>query len=133
MCTVTCLTPGDYLCMAGLHGGLPLRPQAFGDRWCPSINGFIGSDRPFAKGFRPRRIRAADGERGDDEEDVMNQLKLFDPEQQKPDAKASEACTIRSGQAGPIRFGATEGSYAMTQEILDDLARLPVDAGDDCA
>ena len=62
----------------------------------------------------------------------MNQLKLFDPEQQKPEAKASEACTIRSGQVGPIRFGATKGSFAMTQAVLDDLTRSPVDAGDDC-
>ena len=53
---------------------------------------------------------------------VMNQMDLFDgpPKETKEDEAA--AFPIRSGRVGPIRFGATETSYALTEDVLTALA-----------
>ena len=57
----------------------------------------------------------------------MNQMDLFDgpPKETKKDEAA--AFPIRSGRVGPIRFGATETSYALTEDVL---TALPAQADD---
>jgi hypothetical protein len=58
----------------------------------------------------------------------MNQMDLFDPA--PAETKESEPATfpIRSGRVGPIRFGATDTSYALTKEVLTALATQADDA-----
>jgi len=52
----------------------------------------------------------------------MNQMGLFDGPPKETDKAGAEKFPIRSGRIGPIRFGATETSYALTEEVLTALA-----------
>jgi hypothetical protein len=58
-------------------------------------------------------------------------MELFASGKTPRDGSASETAPIRSGRVGPIRFGATETSYAMTKTVLTELEALPADAGED--
>jgi hypothetical protein len=57
----------------------------------------------------------------------MNQMDLFDgpPKEKKNEA---DLFPIHSGRVGPIRFGATETSYALTEDVLTALAAQADDA-----
>jgi len=59
----------------------------------------------------------------------MNQMNLFDT---APDPKESaegegESVTIRTGRVGPICFGATATSLALTRDVLSELAASALD------
>ncbi len=58
----------------------------------------------------------------------MDQLALFAVQNKPRAAGREDAVTIRSGQVGAIRFGATETSYALTRSVLSALAAAPTDA-----
>ena len=60
----------------------------------------------------------------------MNQMTLFDTETSETDAAEPETFPIRSGSVGPIRFGATEASFALTRDILNDLSTLSENAAE---
>ena len=57
----------------------------------------------------------------------MDQLALFAVEGRPRTAGREDTVAIRSGQVGPIRFGATEDSYALTRTVLSALAAVPTD------
>jgi len=59
----------------------------------------------------------------------MNQMDLFDAETTEAEATEEEALPICSGRVGPIRFGSTDASYALTRDVLADLAMRCDDAG----
>ena len=61
----------------------------------------------------------------------MDQLALFAVESRPRKADQEDAVGIRSGRVGPIRFGATEGSYALTRSVLGALAAASTDADAD--
>ena len=58
----------------------------------------------------------------------MNQMDLFDGPPKETDKDEADLFPIRSGRIGPIRFGATETSYALTEEVLTALAAQVDDA-----
>ena len=58
----------------------------------------------------------------------MNQMDLFDVPPKEPDTAEPETFPIRSGRVGPIRFGSTDASYALTKEVLTALAVKADDA-----
>jgi len=65
----------------------------------------------------------------------MNQMDLFDGPPKETHEDEADPFPIRSGRIGSIRFGATETSYALTEEVLtalalqtDDLESPPLDA-----
>lgn len=60
----------------------------------------------------------------------MNQMDLFEDRKRPPSGRETRPCPIRSGRVGPIRFGATDDSFAMTREVLTDLAIPPDDAAE---
>lgn len=60
----------------------------------------------------------------------MDQMRLFPLGEAPAKANGPEPVPIRSGRVGPIRFGATEASYAMTRSVLVALADLPGHAGE---
>jgi hypothetical protein len=53
---------------------------------------------------------------------AMNQMDLFDGLPKETDKDEADSFPIRSGRIGPIRFGATETSYALTEDVLTALA-----------
>ena len=55
----------------------------------------------------------------------MDQMTLFPLDAKSAETNASESVPIRSGCVGPVRFGATETSFAMTRSVLDALAAPP--------
>ena len=61
----------------------------------------------------------------------MDQLALFAVEGRPRKAGREDAVSIRSGRVGSIRFGATEGSYALTRSVLSALAVASTDADAD--
>lgn len=60
----------------------------------------------------------------------MNQMDLFDAETMEKDAAETEAFPVRSGRVGPIRFGSTEASFALTRDVLIDLSMQSDHAGE---
>ena len=60
--------------------------------------------------------------RDEEEGFCMDQMTLFPLEAAPAKESASDCVPIRSGRVGPIRFGASEASYAMTQAVLVALA-----------
>lgn len=58
----------------------------------------------------------------------MNQMDLFDGPPKETKECAADLFPIRSGRVGPIRFGATETSYALTEDVLTALAAQAGDA-----
>jgi hypothetical protein len=52
----------------------------------------------------------------------MNQLDLFEGQPKETHRDEADRFPIHSGRIGPIRFGATETSYALTEEVLTALA-----------
>ena len=61
----------------------------------------------------------------------MDQLTLFPGEGGRRTTGREYAVVIRSGRVGPIRFGATEASYALTRTVLTALAAAVTEADDD--
>ena len=60
----------------------------------------------------------------------MDQMDLFNSDIAEPVTAEEEISPICSGRVGPIRFGSTDTSYALTKEVLADLAmRSDDDAG----
>jgi len=57
-------------------------------------------------------------------------MDLFDTETSETDTANSETFPVRSSRVGPIRFGSTEASFALTREILIGLSTLFEDAAD---
>ena len=55
-------------------------------------------------------------------------MDLFDGPPKGTKKDAAEPYPIRSGRVGPIRFGATETSYALTEDVLTALAAQADDA-----
>jgi len=60
----------------------------------------------------------------------MDQMTLFPLDAEPAENNACQSVPIRSGCVGPIRFGATEASFAMTRAVLDALA-APSDQADE--
>ena len=58
----------------------------------------------------------------------MNQMDLFDGPPKETKEREADLFPIRSGRVGPIRFGATETSYALTEDVLTALAAQAGDA-----
>lgn len=58
----------------------------------------------------------------------MNQMDLFNTDITEPVAAEEETSPICSGRVGPIRFGSTDTSFALTRDVLADLAMR---SGDD--
>lgn len=58
----------------------------------------------------------------------MNQMELFEDQKRPPGSRETRPCPIRSGRVGPIRFGASDDSFAMTREVLTDLTIPPADS-----
>ncbi len=58
----------------------------------------------------------------------MNQMELFDGPPKETNKDEADPFPIRSGRIGPIRFGATETSYALTEDVLTTLAAQAGDA-----
>jgi hypothetical protein len=58
----------------------------------------------------------------------MNQMDLFDGPPKETKKNEADLFPIRSGRVGPIRFGATETSYALTEDVLTALAAQADDA-----
>ncbi len=58
----------------------------------------------------------------------MNQMDLFDGPPKETKKDEADPFPIRSGRVGPIRFGATETSYALTEDVLTALAARADDA-----
>lgn len=60
----------------------------------------------------------------------MNQMDLFDVETTATDAAEPETFPVRSGRVGPVRFGSTDASFALTREVLIDLTMRLDHAGE---
>ena len=61
----------------------------------------------------------------------MNQMDLYSIlKRSETDAAEPETFPVRSGRVGPIRFGSTEASFALTRDILIDLSTLSDDAAE---
>jgi hypothetical protein len=58
----------------------------------------------------------------------MNQMDLFDAAPADKEESEPVNFPIRSGRVGPIRFGSTDTSYALTKEVLTELATQADDA-----
>jgi len=63
----------------------------------------------------------------------MDQMALFAVEGRPDKASRNDAVSIRSGQVGSIRFGATESSFDLTCSVLTALAAPPAKADKDAA
>ena len=64
----------------------------------------------------------------------MHQRDLFEVDNADAGASDRDAAVrfaMRSGRVGPIRFGATEASYAITRDVLADLVTPPPGAAED--
>jgi hypothetical protein len=61
----------------------------------------------------------------------MDQLTLFAAEGRSSEAGGKDTVAIRSDRVGPVRFGATEASFALTRTVLAALAVPPADTDAD--
>lgn len=62
---------------------------------------------------------------------TMDQMSLFAADGGSKEAGRKDAVAIRSDRVGPVRFGATEASFALTRSVLAALAVPPADSDAD--